>query len=305
MANNRTLLLLARTINGIAAGGQVSASITAGYENSIRSAPDGLQLPIIDLDTQFVRGGMTTEDWVHVIELLTGTVGTDVFYERKSGAAAATGYIKHTLNNPVVYRAGLSQSQGQHLRASCSYECRFAAANTAWTDVWVITDSQAAPTYVSAARGGWRVTEAVFDPSGTPITIGHVLSFNLDIVMQLVKACNDADLGYTAVDALPEAGMAITGSLVTQDHSISASAMLASRLIAAGRKTLALTVKSSEDAANKVITIAGVQFGTLSQNPSGDGRYNADTLNFMVGNSTTTPLTLSGDNKVITIADET
>jgi hypothetical protein len=304
MSNNRTLLLLARTINGIATGGQVSATIAAGYENSIRSAPDGLQVPVIDRDTQFVRGSMVTEDWVHVIDLLTGTVGTDVFYERKSGAAAATGYIKHTLNNPVVYRASLSQSQGQYLRAGCSYECRFDSANTTWTDVWTITDAQAAPTYVAAARGGWRVTEAVFDPAGTPITIGHILSFNLDIAMQLVKACNDADLGYTAVDALPEAGMIINGTLVTQDHSINASAMLASRLIAAGRKSLRLTVKSSEGATNKVITVAGVIFGALTQNPTGDGRYNADTLNFIIGNSTTTPLTLNGDNKLITITNE-
>ncbi len=149
------------------------------------------------------------------------------------------------------------------------------------------------------------MTEAVFDPAGTPIMIGHVLSFNVDITIPLVKACNDADLGYTAVDALPEAGMSVNGSLVTQDHSVTASAMLASRLVAAGRKSLQLTVKSSEGAASKVITIAGVLFGTLAQNPTGDGRYNADTLNFMVGNSTVTPLTLTGDNKLITIENET
>ncbi len=115
MSNNRTLLILARTINGIAAGGQVSASIAAGYENSIRSAPDGLQLPVIDLDTQFVRGSMTTEDWIHVIELLTGNM------EQTSSTNANPALLQPPAisNTPSPTRSSTGQASLSHRASTC------------------------------------------------------------------------------------------------------------------------------------------------------------------------------------------
>ena len=155
--NKRVRRPQANVVNGVDAGGMMTARIQKGYDEIVRSAPDGLQALILDRVAQFCRGDIASQDWVHAIELLTGTLGTCVFYERKSGAAELTGFVKHTLTAPVIHRIRLSYKQGQYATVAYSFECRAADETKGFADMHAVTDDQAAPTYISAARGGFRV----------------------------------------------------------------------------------------------------------------------------------------------------
>jgi len=155
--NERVGVIQASVINGIDAGGTMSARIEAGYDEIIESEPDGLEVPISDRGAQFVRGTVVTQDWVKAVELLTGTVGSYCFSERQSGVAVDTGYIKHTITNPVIHNVRLDFNKGGYATAAFDFECRAADDAKTIADMWGMLDDQAAPTYVAAARGGWRV----------------------------------------------------------------------------------------------------------------------------------------------------
>jgi hypothetical protein len=301
--NKRSKLLLSTIVNGVTAGGATMARVDAGYDEIVRSVPDGSQVAFVERSAQFVRGSQAWEDWVEAINLLTGTVGTSVFYERNSGVAAATGFTKHTLSNPVIHRMSLSQQQGQYLTASADFECRFVSETAQITDVWQMLAAQAAPTNPTAARGGWRIVSAVFTPDGgAAINLYHLTAFKFDLALRLAKACNDADKGYTAVDADLEAGIDASGSISLEDATVESSAILAARLILAAKGTLVVTVLAGEDAANKALTLKGVQFGSGGRSLDSSKPFNDGSLGFTIANSSTTPLTLTGANKIIAIA---
>ena len=295
--NKRIYHPQAMAINGIDAGGTMTANINCGFDNILRSAPDGLQVPLRDREVQFVRGTIVSQDWIEAIALLTGTLGTYVFYERKSGVAEATGYIKHTITAPVIHRIALAITKGGYATVSFDFECRAADPTKTIADMWAMTDSQNAPTYIAAARGGYRVESAVF---ATTINIYHVTNFNFSIALPLVKECNDADIGYTCVDALLD-GLTANGSISFQDATITATALLAWTLVTHTKDTLILTLTQGQGAADKVVTVAGVEFDNAGQNSSANAPFTEFTVNFEVANDPTTQLTLAGTNKIITI----
>lgn len=285
-------------INGVDAGGTMTAMIQFGYENILRSSPDGLEVALQDKEIEFVRGTIVSQDWIQAIELLTGTLGTLVFYESKSGVAAATGYIKHTITNPVIHSFALSFDKGGYATVAYSFECRAADEAKGITDMHAVTDDQAAPTYIAAARGGWRIVTAAHAAA----SIYHLLSFNFGIAMNIAKACNDADIGYTCVDAEID-NMACGGSISFQDAAIATSIMTVQSLVTAARGTLVITVRQGQGATSKVITIAGVEFSTGSSDSDVNRPFSQYPVNFNVSNNTTTQLTLEGANKIITIED--
>jgi len=283
-------------INGVDAGGAMQARINCGHDSIIQSTPDGLGVPVRDKECQFVRGSVTTQDWVHAVDLLTGTVGTYVFYERKSGVAAATGYIKHTLTNPVIHNASISFTKEGYAVCSFDFECKPADETKGIADMWVPLDDQAAPSYISAAWGGYRILTAAHGA----VSIYHVTAFSFALALPLSRACNDGDVGYTCVDADID-GMAATGSITFQDSTIATATLLAQKLAVAAASSLVLTVKQGQGAASKTITIAGVDFDSIEG--SGGGKpFTEYTGRFAVANATGTPLTLDGTNKIITIA---
>jgi hypothetical protein len=296
--NKRVYSPQAQVINGVDAGGAMSAIIDEGYDNVIRSAPDGLAVAVVDRQVQYCRGTVVSQDWIHMIDLLTGTVGTYVFYERKSGAAAATGYIKHTITNPVIYKARIAANAQGYMTVSFDFECKAADETKTIADMHTITDSQAAPTYVSAARGGYRVETCVHGA----VSIYHVTAFDFEIAMQLLKACNDADIAYTAVDAR-EDGMSAQGSLSFQDAEVTVAKLKCQDLALAAAGSLVLTVTQSQGATDKVITIARVIFNTAQPSSRSGGDFSEYRAGFEVTNDPATPLTLAGANEIITIAD--
>jgi hypothetical protein len=286
-------------INGVDAGGAMSANIQCGNENVLRSSPDGLQVPVLDKECQFVRGTIVSQDWIHIIDLLTGTVGTYVFYERKSGVAEATGFIKHTLTAPIIHRAALAFNQGGYATITFDFECRAASETATIADMWALTDTVAAPTYVVAARGGWRIVSAVY---GAALSIYHVTGFNFSITLPLVKACNDADIAYTCVDARLD-GIQATGSINFQDATIATATLTCQQLLLAAIGNLVITVKQSQAAANKIITIARASILNAGGNSDASAPFTGYNAAFEVANLVGTPLTLAGTNKIITIAD--
>ena len=127
------------------------------------------------------------------------------------------------------------------------------------------------------------------------------MSLSFDLAMPVLKACNDADLGYTAVDCAPEMGMTASGDIGFQDATVTGSTLAMNTLLLAAPAGLTATVLQSGGATAKVITIARTQFG--SGQASGSREFTGFTLPFEVSNNPALPLTLAGDNKIITIAD--
>ncbi len=292
--NNRKGSPQAVVINGVDAGGVMTAVIRAGYDNIMKSSPDGLQVAVKDKEIQFVRGTIVSQDWVHALELLTGTVGTLVFYERESGTDT---YTKHTINKPVIHKIAISLNQGGYGSVSFDFECKPDDETKGIADMWVPLAAQVAPAYVSAARGGYRIVSAVHGA----VSINHVTGFNFSISMPLSKACNDSDVGYTCVDALLE-NMACEGSIDYQSGVIAAAKVLGVTLLTAAKADLVLTLTQSQGATAKTLTIANVDFSDLGSSSSSGPGFTGYTNSFDVANDAGTPLTLAGANPIITIA---
>jgi len=298
--NKRVGIPQAMVINGVDAGGIMTAAISAGYDNIMRSAPDGLQVPLKDKEIQFVRGTIVTQDWIEAINLLTGTLGTKVFYERKSGVAVDTGFIKHTITAPVIHSVNFAFTKGGYSPASFNFECKAADETKGITDMWLPEDDQAAPTHISAARGGYRIESAKHGVDAAWIDIHHVTAFNFALALPLVRACNDLDVGYTCVDARLD-GLTAAGSISFQDASIATATILCQKLAVAARNSLVLVVTQGGGAADKTITILGVDFNNVGSSSDASTPFTGYNADFEVSNDVTTQLTLAGDNKIITI----
>ncbi len=297
--NKRAAIPQAMVINGVDAGGLMQASINEGYENILQSSPDGLTLPVKDREIEYCRGSVATQDWVEFVNLLTGTVGTYAFSQRKSGTVAATGYIDHVITNPVIHRANLRVTKGGYAAVGFDFECKAADETKGFADMHAVTDSQPAPDYVSAARGGYRVTATAHGLT----SINHLLEFNFTLMLPLAIACNDSDVGYTTVDAR-EDGMAADGYIVFEDMTVSDSNLLSQNLLSADAADLELTITQGQGATAKTVTLANVSFDTVDLNADASAVTGFSTCraNFSLENDPDTPLTISGDNKIITIA---
>ncbi len=296
--NKRAYSPQAVTINAQTAGGTLTAVIDSGYDNIMRTPPDGLAMAVIDRTVQFVRGSIVSQDWTLMVDLLTGAATTLVFYERKSGVAAGTGYIKHTITNPVIHNARLTMNQKGYMTVAFDFECMAADVDKGILDMWAMLDAQAAPTYITAARGGWQVETCVHGA----VNVYHVTAFDFAITMELIKACNDADLSYTAVDPR-EDRIRAAGSITFKDAEIKVTTLeLKCQLLAlAAAANLVITVKQALGATSKVITIARAIFGTAGANSNVQSDYSEYRMNFEVTNDPAAPLTLTGVNKIITI----
>jgi len=294
--NKRVGLPQAIVINGVDTGGAMTARIDAGFDNIMRSGPDGLQVPVKDKEIQYVRGTIVSQDWVEAINLLIGAVGTYVFYERKSGVAEANGFIKHTITAPVIHRMSINFTKGGYATISFDFECRPADETKTIANMWAMEDGQAKPSYISAARGGFRVESAAHGA----IDIYHVTAFDFTLTLPLVRACNDGDVGYTCVDARLD-GLTAGGSISFQGGEITGAILTCQKLIAAAAAALVIVVSQSQGAANETITINNVDFDNIGSSSDANAPFTGYTAAFDVANDPDTPLTLEGANKIITI----
>lgn len=297
--NKRVYHPQAMTVNGVAAGGVLTVAVQEGYEKIMRSSPDGLEGPlIVDRECQFCRGSIVVQDWIEAINLLLGTIGTCVFYERKGGTAAATGYTKHTLTNPVIHSVTININKAGYATVAVNFECKAADETKTLADMHAMEDSQAAPSYVSAARGGYRISAAAH---GGSIDIYHLMSFSFNLALMLKRACNDSDIAYTCVDAALE-GMTVNGTIGFQDSEIATAQLKAQQLLLASAGDLVLTIVQGSGASAKTLTVANVLFTGDNENSNVNADFSNYSLNYEVANDPETPLTLDGLNKIITIA---
>jgi hypothetical protein len=286
-------------INGVNAGGAMQARISEGYDAVIKSAPDGIGgPPLKDREIQFCRGTIISQDWIEAVALLTGTLGTLVFYERISGVAETAGYIKHTITAPVIHRFTINVTKGGYATVSFDFECRAADPTKTITDMHAMTDAQTAPTYVPAARGAFRVKTTLHGAAN----IYHVTAFSFSIAMTIAKACNDGDIAYTAVDVELD-NMACSGSLTFQDGKITSAKLTAQSLLLAAAANLVLTVTQAQGATGKTITVANVEFNSADNASDVNADFTEYTASFDVANIATLPLSLAGTTKIIAIAD--
>ena len=298
--NNRIKRPRAFVINGVDAGGGMQARISAGYDQTLRTGPDGLQIPLRDRQVEYVRGSVTTQDWVHVVALLTGTLGTLVFHERNSGVAVETGYTKHTISKPVVHRVVLTIASGQgaaYALLTYEFECKAADETEGFDDMWVPLAGQAAPNYVAAARGAQRIISVTHGGA----SINHATRLDLTLAMLLDRACNDGDVGYTCVDADLD-GITCVGNLGFEDAVVTEGTFPAHTLLGADKGDLVVTVAQGQGAANKAITIANVEFDSAGEDANAVAGFSGFSAEFEVANDSGTPLTLADANPIIAIA---
>jgi len=293
--NHRSYRVFASIFNGVSVGGTTMVSLQKGYESVITTTPDGLQVPIRDREIQYCRGTITTQDWSLLASILAGTVGTYVFYERTSGVAELTGYTKHTITAPVVNSVAINLSKGQYGTLVVGFECKAADETKGFLAMHTVEEGQAAPTHIAAGYGGFRIESLAHGA----VDILHVMSLSFAMTIPLLRACNDADIGYTAVDQDLN-GMTPNGSIMFEDGEIATTNLLVDRLLAASSGSLVAVVTQSSGGSDKTVTIAGVQFETNSSEFAGG--YAGYTLPFQVTNDPDTPLTIAGANKIIAVA---
>jgi hypothetical protein len=291
--NKRVFQPRTLVISGVDNGGMMRAAIQAGYDNILQTPFDGRQHASVDRLTQFVRGTVTTQDWIKALEVLAAASTNLSFFQRKSGVAEATGYCKHQINNPVVHRLSLDMVHRGYATCQYDFECKAADPASGISAMWAMTDSLAAPSQLATARG-IEITAALHGSAN----IYHVTRLQLQVYYTLLKASHDGDVGYTAVDlAYP---CLVSGSISFQDGAIATGANTACVLAAAAVGNLALTVKQSQGAANKTLTISRVAFTDVGDDPSAEAKeYTSYSANFVVGDNESSPQSLA---QLITIA---
>jgi len=297
MANNRVhrayhggALATTNVINGVTAGGLMTASVSEGFDDIVTAPHDGYDFPETDRLTAFCRGSITCQDWIEVLNVLNGTVGTYVFYEKESGAATVT---SHTLLNPTIHQASISLAHRGRASATWAFECKAADANDTIGDLHAIVTAAEAPAATIEYSPGLEITAGTHGAGEA--SFYHIMGLTVNVQGNLIKASSDGDAGYTAVDVV-WGGVPITGTLTIQDRASYQT------LLTNTESNLVLTVKQCQGASDKTLTIKNVVFSGASQSANSAPGYTAYNLDFYVNGDQSSPLTLSGGSAAITLA---
>ena len=289
-------------INGIAAGGLVNGTIDYGYEDILTTPADGTTFPEVDRLTQFVRGNITSQDWVNVLAVITGTVSSYIWYERESGLATV---CKNTLLNPVIHQAGITLTHRQHATCNWAFECKAADDDDGFAALFAADTGAVLPAAVTPSTRGLEILALAH---GGSLDIYHVQQLQWNLQATLTRGSGDGDVGYTAVDRV-WGGQPLGGSITIQElNAAGADAKAAMAILAAAEGDLVATVLTSQGGANKTLTLKNVVFTTSQQNLDSSGAYMSTTINFVqnspaaerLGLGTDSPMT--GDIAAISIA---
>ncbi len=295
MANHRLHKPQAATINGVSFGGLTVANIVKGYDQVLTSSPDGAEVAFSDRYCQYCRGNITTQDITQALNILTGDIDTFVFYEAESGEST---YIKHTINNPVIFDLAISINKDQYATASFNFECLAESASAGFAGMHVPARAEETlPEYVAAARGGQIVKTLKLGTTD----ILHVTGLSFNLAFSISKESNDGSVGYTTIDTSMN-GILPSGNISFQDSGAETDKDLSGQVLALTRQSLVATLAMGQGAADKTVTIAGVEIISCSNGSSSGDGYTTYDASYQVTNNATTPLTLSGTNKIITIA---
>ena len=292
--NNRVLHAQNSVINGVSAGGLVTASIFEGFDSVVSSPADGLEMPTTDRFMKVVRGSMVSQDWVELLNIIQGTVGTFVFYEQESGA---TSYLKHTITEPVVHAATLDIPVKGFATCTWQFHCRPVADDDTFADMWTKLPGQAVPTAILSNRAVNITGDCML--ASTPIP--HVTGVTLNINGGLAVSGNDGALTNSGVDVV-WGGNAINGTLTSQDPNITQTLLDA----ALGDLIIPLTAAKGglSPHVNQTLTIKQVEFISNDNSSNAGPGYSGQSLNWVGGVSGDKSITTATTNdNVITILD--
>ena len=209
-------LVTTANLNGVAAGGLMSASFQFGYEDIVTAPADGLSFPEVDRLTQYCRGTITSQDWINVISALNGAVGTYIFYSRESGAAT---YTKWTVTAPVIHSASFNLAHRGYGSCTWNFECKASNTTDGFATMLVAdTATATAPAVSVTTHRGLEILTVVHTTDTTDIY--HVTGLTFNVAGNLMKASQDGDTGYTAVDVV-WGGTSMTGTMTIQDSEAS------------------------------------------------------------------------------------
>jgi hypothetical protein len=277
MATNRTRQVIhgsTLNINGVSAGGLMSANIDAGFDSIIRASHDGLSFPVNERLIPYVRGSITCQDWEKVISVFNGTLGTYTFYEALSGAAT---YYPHTITNPVIHSFSLNLLNGGYSSVTWNFECKPADGTKTITDMFASGAAAAKPAYLASQR-------AVKIVSATHVSaIGYVTGATVNFTSNLLREMSDGGLGYTTVEAAEPYN--ITGSVTFQNNDVASSKQYLTLLLTGAASDLVIVMKDSGLGGTATLTIKNVFFTTGNANKTSDGGYNSCTANFIMSDS--------------------
>jgi len=282
---------VAGIINGIDAGGLMSASIQAGFDDVIAAGYDGFSMPEVDRFTQFVRGSVITQDWIEVLNILAGTVSRYTFYERNSGGPT---FRRNELQWPYIHAASINLAHRGRADCSFNFECWFDNTNSDISKIWTTSDliSDSTVSDTIAYSPGLEIETCIHDPGVGDSDIYHVLGFSMTIAGQLSRASADSDVGYTAVD-IGWGGQPISGTLTIQD------AERHHTLLAAGKADLILVIKMAQGAASKTLTVKDVVFTNLDSTSNSGAGYTGYTLNWVQTSLQATGYGYAADNPFV------
>jgi len=298
MANNRVFLAQGLTTNGIAVGGLAEISVDAGYQNIIRSSPDGaVGTEDVDRAGLAVDVSLSGTDVTKGNAILAAAVGDTEFYGKESGAAT---WQKRTMPGVLWHSLDLDLPQTADGSMSLRGAIRFAEGTTTLAQVIAATGEQTQQPVITYPARLFRPHNAIFDP-GSEIPPKNLVSVRLALaVEQLLQDFGDDDLGMTAVDITGWNDLQVT--LVHKDASEINGRDRATQLIEAGRGILTVTLMGRGGAANKTLTINNLQW------TRGSGRKAKDYWEFTMTGSASwrkpdgTGYTLNSTDKLFAIA---
>ncbi|MCP4566827.1 MAG: hypothetical protein GY841_04510 [FCB group bacterium] len=286
------------SVNGVDVGGLMSSSVQAGFDDIITAGADGFSMPEVDRLTQFARGGVNTQAWTLILDILAGTVDKYWWYERISGEST---FRLNTIHDPYIHAASINLAHRGRADCAFSFECWASDVTNTVTSMWETSD---AITLVNAASAITYAPglEILTGNHGAESDIYHITNFSMNIAGQLSRASGDGDVGYTALDIV-WGGQPISGSLTIQDSDRFQSLLLAAK------SDLKLTVKQAQGATSKALTIKDVIFTSLDSTSNAGPGYTGYTLNWVqnsaqsAGYGYTTNKPFTGDVAGVTIAN--
>lgn len=267
------------TVNGVDAGGLMTANINIGFDGIITTPHDGNAFPNTDRLTEFCRGSMVSQDWIECLNVLNGTEGSWVFYERESGAATV---VVHTLSTMVIENVSVNLQHRGYATASFNWEC-FAAtpATQGFVEMWARLAAQTAPAAITDTARGLEITALTHGGA----TVEQITGLSFNIGGTISKASHDGDQSYNVVERI-QGGVPVSGTLTTQDLGAAIGLLDASGLA----DDIVVTVKQSQAATAKTLTILDAQFTNLSTtSDTTSSGYTEYSLDFVCnGNALTT-----------------
>ena len=273
---------------GYSAGGLMSYAMQFGYDDIVVAPADGLSFPEVDRLGQFCRGTITCQDWTEVINVLNNVTTSYVFYSRESGL---TSFSKYTLTAPVVYAASFSFTHRGYASCTWNFETRAASEAVGFSAAFGVDNATGtAPAATLTTARGIEITAAQHATDTTDIN--HVTNLTCNIAGRLVKASQDGDVGYTAVDVV-WGGAPMGGSITFQD-SADSNVVKAVTLAGLAEEDLTVTIKQSQ-AGSKSLVLKNCVFTDGAANYTNDGTYAGYTMNFILNSDQTTPIGTAGD----------